>query len=338
VLYTPLPLGAMTHVSQPEIPTFHEYPYVVENHALLVFIRDLLELAHGDCEFSPRPLWPQGARAAVCVTGDVHDYTGIGLPDRADREYRDMLAYMDILEKEGLEGRATLFVSGAVAAAHPQEVGSAIERGYEVCPHTYKDRSYSSLGLGFDQQKDDVERSIAAFRSVSPGHMDSARGFRTHGYNSNGITRAVLDSLDYDHICDLQGWDPDDVWGDDSGCTARYLSLPQAARGPRGQALRLLEAPDTVANDHFVYRVYKMSPDQALAYYKRQFDRIYRLGGLFLVCWHPYIALSEAPGRDETFRAALRYMADHADVAMLQVKELTSWWRHRLDPQGSTTA
>jgi peptidoglycan/xylan/chitin deacetylase (PgdA/CDA1 family) len=331
VLYLPIPIGKAERVTQPDVPTFTEYPCPVANHALLVLIRDLIAYLCGPEAFDWPGLWPDGARCAVCITGDVHDYTGIGLPERADREHRDMVDYMDILAEQGMAGRATFFVSGQVAASHPDAIREGVRRGHELCPHTFSDCCYSSAGLGYAEQRRDIERCIGAFAAAVPGHASSRRGFRTHGYSSNQETRRALSDLGYDYIADLQSWDPNHLGPLGKSAPTRYLGLPQSFPGETGEQPRLLEVPDSIANDHFLYRVYGRTPEQTLEYYRTRFDDVYRLGGLFLVNFHPYISLKEGPGREETFRQIIRHVKSHPDIALLRVDELAGWWRERIE-------
>lgn len=327
IWYTPLVLGAMHWVTQPRIPTFTLFPYEVKNFALLIFMGSLFERLIGSEAGSSRTLWPAGAKTVVCITGDVHDYVGLGLGDREDREYRDMIDHMNILQQYGLEGRATYYISGAVVERHPEEMLQGFHRGYEMCPHTYKDTCYCSAGFDYKAQKEDVERCIRAFREIAPQFDDYAKGFRTHGYNSGHETRAALEQLGYDYIADMQAWEaaryshpgaPDGL--------ITYMALPQRAVGPRGRPLKLLEIPDSIVNDHFVYRIYGLSPEEALQFYKAEFDKVHRIGGLFQVNFHPYVSLKEAPGREQTFREVIQYMVSHDDVAFLRMDELCHYW------------
>jgi peptidoglycan/xylan/chitin deacetylase (PgdA/CDA1 family) len=332
VLYTPLCLGEMEWVVQPRVPTFRSYPYVAANHGILMLMRDMLAYLLGPEPWQSRPLWPGGARCAVVLSGDVHDYTGI--PGRANREHRDMIDNMNILREYGLDGKATFFISGAVVKKFPAEIREAMERGYEICPHTYQDTCYDSAGWGYREQMEDVRRCIGDFTFVAPETGDYRKGFRTHGYNGNYDTRLVLEHLGYDYLADMQAWEmgggtsrPD---APDSLVT--YTALPQQAADLRGRKLNLLEIPDTVANDHFVYRIAKMQPEEALAFYKGCFDRIYRLGGLFQTCWHPYVSLKEDPSRERVYREMIAYMASHPDVVFLRMKDLCRWWKDREQP------
>jgi len=327
-MYMPLLLGGMAWVVQPRVPTFTTYPYVVQNHALNMLIKAIWELMIGAGEFACKPLWPGGARCAVVLSGDVHDYEGI--EGRADREYRDMIDNADLLREFGLDGKATFFVTGAVARKFPAEILEALERGYEICPHTHGDTCYHNAGWDYARQKADIANCIESFRSIAPDVNDYAEGFRTHGYNSDYDTRLALENLGYRYIADLQGWETREAHTPD--CPDRlvtYVSLPQRAKDERGRQLDLLEIPDTVANDHFAYRISKMTAAEALVFFKAEFDRMYRLGGLYQTCLHPYVSMKEAPGREATYRALIAHIAGREDVVFLRMKELVDWWAER---------
>ena len=78
-----------------------------------------------------------------------------------------------------------------------------------------------------------------------------------------------------------------------------------------------MEIPDTVPNDHTLYRLFQLTPDEALTFWKARFDRIARLGGYFQTCLHPYISLFEAPGRKEAYVELLRHMQAKGAVFLL---------------------
>ncbi|MFC5653247.1 polysaccharide deacetylase family protein [Paenibacillus solisilvae] len=328
IVYTPLCLGEMEWVVQPRVPTFTEFPYVVRNNGIMLLIRDIFALTTGSDRFECRPLWQDGAKCVVVLSGDVHDYAQI--PGRADREYRDMIDNMNILREYGLDGKATWFITGDVARKFPEEVREAADRNYEICPHTHQDTCYSNEGWDYYTQKDDISRCIDSFKTTIPNIHDYAKGFRTHGYNSNYDTRLALENLGYDYIADLQGWELSGTYNrNQPDHVITYVSLPQYATDYRGRKLNLLEIPDTVANDHFVYRIEKMTPDQALAFYKEGFDRMYRLGGMFQTCLHPYISIKEDPERERVYRGLIEHMVSHENVVFLLMKDLCGWWKER---------
>ncbi len=333
VMYIPLCLGEMEWVVQPRIPTFTEFPYVIKNNGIAILMKDIYAYMAGSEQFAYKPLWPGGAQCVVVLSGDVHDYEGI--PGRANREYRDMIDNANVLREYGLDGKATFFITGAVATKFPDEIIEVLGRGYEICPHTHQDTCYSNAGWDYQKQKADICRCVASFRNIAPEVDDYCKGFRTHGYNSNYDTRLALENLGYEYLADLQGWEavgkynhgfPDNL--------VTYVTLPQHALDYRGRKLNLLEIPDTVANDHFVYRVKQMNAETALDFFKEGFDRMYRLGGLFQTCLHPYVSLKEGPGREEAYRELIQYMASHKNVVFMRMKDLSRWWNERETVKG----
>lgn len=326
VLVIPIPLDEMTWVEQPEIPFFQWYPFQVKNYALMRFVESLNEILETGLAFAP--LWPDGARTVVCITGDVHDYEGI--EGRFDREYRDMQYNCRLLEQFGLGGCASFYMSAIVAKRHPAEVAQTLSEGYEICPHTYIETQYLIENWSEERQEQDIKTCIETFRKAYPQSDVYCKGFRTHGYQSDFNTRTALENLGYDYLADLQAWECSGSYdpGFPEG-TVTYLGLPQHACDSRGRVLNLLEIPDTVGNDHFCYRLKGMNPEEALAFWKKEFDRIHRLGGLFQTCLHPYISIQEGEGREQTYRDLITYMHSFGDVKFMTMGELAAWWRKR---------
>ena len=326
VAWLATPAGSLNWVEQPEVPSFTEYPSALENLALIRFIGVMLHYAAPSLQL--KPLWPEGAKAVVCITGDVHDYEGI--EGRFDREHRDMLYNCDLLKSIGLEGKATFFVSGIVAQRHPEAIKEAVGRGYEIAPHTWRETQYLIENWTYEQQHQDIRACIDAFTLASPGYSGFRSGFRTHGYQSNLATRDVLEQMGYRYLADLQAWE---VCGEDNPGlpegSITYLALPQRAAGRRGRPLNLLEIPDTVANDHFLYRIMGKTPADALDFWKKSFDLCYRTGGLFQTCWHPYISIQEGEGREAAYRSLFEYILGHKDVLFMQMGSLCDWWIRR---------
>ncbi|MEM5767148.1 MAG: hypothetical protein AAGU32_02445 [Bacillota bacterium] len=327
ILYSPLNLSDFEYVLQPEIPFFKSNPFVVQNYALLRFIKAAL------VSLSPalpiRSLWPGNASCCVSVTGDVHDYSGI--PGREDREHKDMLTNCDLLRDLGLEGRAAWYCSAYIAERHPDTFKSAFSRGYEIQPHTYLETQYALEEWDFARQKNDIMRCYAAFDSVSNGNDIFRKGFRTHGYQSDFVTREVLDVNGSVYLADLQAWEtPDNLSRTAYEKGILYFGLPQKARGRNGRPLNLLEIPDTVPNDHVLYRLFHMTPEQSFDFWKARFDRILRLGGYFQTCLHPYISLFEAAGRKDAYIELIRHMKSKGAAFMLPIEVSQQFYRYSL--------
>lgn len=328
IMYVPIPIGAMEWVEQAIIPYFTDYPYILENNGILLLMRNMLQQVMDGENTIFEGLWPDNAKCVVCITGDVHDYPGI--KGREDREYNDMIYNFDLLKEYGLEGKATYYVCGAVANKHPEAVREGLERGYELCPHTYQETQYAQEKWNYGYQRADIEHCIEAFRDACPENIAYTRGFRTHGYLSDCITRKVLDDLGYEYIADMQSWEFTGKYnaGQPSDLVT-YVAYPQYAVDARGRRLKLLEIPDSFPNDHVVYRLKGWSPEEAFEFWKHEFDRIYRLEGMFQTCWHPYISLKEGDGREKTYRKMLEYMKMHDGVLFMTMSELCSWWKRR---------
>ena len=324
ILYTPFALGAMTEMYQPHTADSIDYLYAKQNHGLYLFIRSLLMSLTENYKY--REPWPDGTRCVVSITGDVHDYTGIA--GREDREWNDMRYNFDLLKEYGLEGKASYYVCGEVARKHPDVIREGLKRGFELCPHTFQETQYAIEKWDYNRQREDIIRCINAFENAAPGYDDYKKGFRTHGYQSNQTTRDALLDLGYEYIADMQAWETTGMYNPDfPEKLINFAAYPQfiSEEGNKG----LLEIPDTYANDHFAYRVMKMSPAQAFEFWKKQFDKAYHLGGLFQACLHPYISLKEDPEREKTYRGLIEYILSHSGVSFMTMREISEWWKKR---------
>lgn len=317
VIYTPLSLSDYSYVLQPEVSFLQSNPFVVKNYALLRFIKALLVTLCPSLKV--KELWPNNSRCVISITGDVHDYNGI--KGREDREYKDMMANCDILSDLSLEGRAAWYCSAHIATRHPKTFREAFSRGYEIQPHTYLETQYALENWDYKKQNDDLQRCYQAFEPTSGQRDIFRKGFRTHGYQSNYITREVLNSNECLYLSDLQVWEShDNLCKDAFEKGILYFGLPQKASGRNGRPLDLIEIPDTVPNDHVLYRLQNMSPVQAFDLWKSRFDRIARLGGYFQTCLHPYISLFEAAGRKQVYIELIKYMQSKGATFMLPLE------------------
>jgi len=273
-----------------------------------------------------RNIWSDGACCAVAISGDVHDYEGI--PGREDREFADMIYNMDLLRDLDLEGKATFYISAVIAERHPETIRQVVSRGYELSPHTYKDTSYTGEKWPYQKQLSDIALCHRTFNGVCPDTDIYKKGFRTHCYGSDSSTREALVELGVNYIADMAAWEtrenlPPEL--ENNGIL--YLGLPQTGYGYNNLPLQLVEIPDTVPNDHVFYRTWEYTPEKALAEWKRMFDRIYRLNGLFQTCLHPYISLKEEPAREKTYRDLLRYMQSFPGVVFMQMHDAADRFR-----------
>lgn len=327
LLYLPYTTFSLQSVLQPIVPFSPNNYFTVKNHGAVRLVKGLLATVNPALSF--RSIYPHGAASAISITGDVHDY--VGIPGREDREWKDMIYNIDIMRDLGLEGKAAFYLSAVVGKKHPVEISKALDRGYELQPHTYIETQYEVEKWDYARQLEDLTLCQTTLTSVYGKEGTFLYGHRTHGYQSNYITREALCTLgNVEYISDLQAWEVPDMLPAELQDTAiLYFGLPQKCYGINTRILPLVELPDTVANDHFCYRVYKFTPEQALAFWTSRFDRIYRLGGYWQTCLHPYISIQEAPGREETYKSLLRHMQSKSGVEFINPLELVRFYNQQ---------
>jgi len=327
LIYTPCTTTVFQDVLQPIVPYSPINYFTVKNHGAIRLLKALFTVLLPSISFTP--VFPNETKCAVSITGDVHDYSGI--PEREDREWDDMIHNMNLLKELGLEGKAAYYLSAVVCEKHPDIFCQALDRGYEIQAHTYVETQYEVEKWDYKRQFDDLALCQSIMTNIYGKEGSFVHGHRTHGYQSNYITReALFDLGKMEYIADMQAWEvPDMLSPELKDAAILYLALPQRCYGANSRMLPLLEIPDTVANDHFCYRVYKYSPDEALAFWISRFDRIYRLGGYWQTCLHPYIAIQEAPGREEAYISLIKHMQSKPGVAFINPLELVHYYRNK---------
>lgn len=327
LLYMPYTTFSLQYVLQPIVPFSPNNYFTVKNHGAVRLVKGLLATLNPALSF--RSIFPYDAACTVSITGDVHDY--VGIPGREDREWNDMMYNINILKDLGLEGKAAFYLSAVVGKKHPVEIIEALDRGYELQPHTYIETQYEIEKWDYTRQLEDLNLCRTTLTAVYGREGTFVHGHRTHGYQSNYITRDALYALgSFEYISDMQAWEVPDMLPPELKDTAiLYFGLPQKCCSANSRILPLVELPDTVANDHFCYRVYKYTPEQALAFWISRFDRIYRLGGYWQTCLHPYISIREAPGREETYKSLLRHMQSKSGVEFINPLDLVRFYQQQ---------
>ncbi|MFA6808440.1 MAG: DUF3473 domain-containing protein [Eubacteriales bacterium] len=142
------------------------------------------------------------------LTVDVEDWyqtedlrfekkTWSSFEDRVDYSTRLLL---DIFAESGL--KATFFVLGLVAAAHPDLVRDIVKQGHELADHSYNHEMVTKQGK--EEFREDIIRSKRTLEDISGVGINT---FRAPSWSINGKNLWALEVLEeegYKYDCSLQ--------------------------------------------------------------------------------------------------------------------------------------
>lgn len=257
--------------------------------------------------------WPGGARCAVALSFDSDHETnelrdgGKSIGRMSQGEYGARVGVpriLRLLESTGI--RASFFVPGVSALLHPDEQRRVVAEGHEIALHGWIHELNSQLPEAAERdlhfRAADALEKITGVRPV---------GMRTPSWDFSPATLKIERELGLLYDSSLMA-DDDPYELLEDGEPTGIVELPvEWIRDDavyfnmhRFQALRPYTAPQTV-----------------LDIFRREFDRAYAEGGLFLLTMHPHVIGYRS--RISILEELIRHMksqrdvwfATHADVA-----------------------
>lgn len=257
--------------------------------------------------------WPGGARCAVALSFDSDHETnelrdgGKSIGRMSQGEYGARVGVpriLRLLESTGI--RASFFVPGVSALLHPDEQRRVVAEGHEIALHGWIHELNSQLPEAAERdlhfRAADALQKITGVRPV---------GMRTPSWDFSPATLKIERELGLLYDSSLMA-DDDPYELLEDGEPTGIVELPvEWIRDDavyfnmhRFQALRPYTAPQTV-----------------LDIFRREFDRAYAEGGLFLLTMHPHVIGYRS--RISILEELIRHMksqrdvwfATHADVA-----------------------
>lgn len=150
------------------------------------------------------PKWPGGAEVAVCLTFDVDAEPGLlchgaqfsrRLTSLSEARYgvvRGIPRIIELLAEHGVV--ATFYVPGLTAEMHPDAIRAIVDAGHEIAHHGYAHAK--SEGLKEDEQREELEKGIAAIRQVT-GTVPA--GYRSPAWEVTPETFRMLDELGFEY-------------------------------------------------------------------------------------------------------------------------------------------
>jgi peptidoglycan/xylan/chitin deacetylase (PgdA/CDA1 family) len=255
--------------------------------------------------------WPDGYRAALCVSIDVDGRYGETNARNPDAFWIHQTAYdptgtarlLDLLADAGVSG--TFCWVGRVAEEGPDLVRRAIAEGHEVACHSWDHRAYN--GLGPDEQRADIERTreaLARIAGVAPV------GHKSPGWRYDEHTFPLLQTLGF-------AWAMDEPGGD-----LPYFQAPDPALPP------LVQLPPSWLYDDYPFFVDRMlTPAHASDFWREDLDQLRAEGKLMCLTLHPFVG--GRPGPSRAVARLLDHAIDAGDIWIARADQIAAWWREQ---------
>lgn len=257
--------------------------------------------------------WPGGARCAVALSFDSDHETnelrdgGKSIGRMSQGEYGARVGVPRILRLLATTGiRASFFVPGVSALLHPDEQRRVIAEGHEIALHGWIHELNTAV-----PEADERELHFRAADTLEKITGVRPVGMRTPSWDFSPATLKIERELGLLYDSSLMA-DDDPYEILENGEPTGIVELPvEWIRDDavyfnmhRFQALRPYTAPETV-----------------LDIFRREFDRAYAEGGLFLLTMHPHVIGYRS--RISILEELIRHMkaqqgvwfATHADIA-----------------------
>lgn len=264
--------------------------------------------------------WPEGYRAALCVSVDVDGRYGETNARTPDPFWINQTAY----DPTGLGRLLEIFADadvaatfcwvGRVAEERPDLVERAVAAGHEIACHSWDHRAY--VDLDRDAQRADVEQTRAALTRIAGV---APVGHKTPGWRYDAQTFGVLRELGFAWAMDEPGGDLPYVHPPDP---------PESSGGADPSSPALIHLPPSWLFDDYPFFVDRLlTPAQTFDFWREDLDQLRAEGKLMCLTLHPFVA-----GRPGPSRAVVRLL-DHAieagDIWITRADRLAAWWRER---------
>lgn len=259
--------------------------------------------------------WPNGFKAAACFTWDLDGESAAYFrnPDQARNQCGELVqrSYgpevgvwktLDLMNEYDI--KATYFVPGYTANTHPDAVEGILKGGHSIGLHGYM---HETMDLLSEKQESDMfDKSIRSLEKLTGYKPDI---FRSPSFELNRRTPSLLIKNGVRSDSSLMGDD--------------YPYVIDTEGGP------LIEIPVNWIMDDFEFWGHTKSnrqksisdPDTVLKLWKREFEGLYKAGGIFVLTMHPFVT-----GRWvylDTVRKLIEYIMDFPGTWITSVKDIT---------------
>ena len=264
--------------------------------------------------------WPEGVRAAACLSFDVDAEAAVLTKDIAAIKRMSPMSHQSygplvgvprilaMLERHGI--KSTFFVPGYTAHRYPQVVRSIVEAGHEVAHHSYFHEN--TVGMDAKTEADMIDLGLRALRDVAGV---TPAGYRAPMWEMNYHTPGLL--ADRGFVYDSSLMDSDHP----------YVLAVESSSGPAS----LVEVPISWGLDDWEQYAYLPgligtgvieSPSKTLEMWTLELEALHRLGAVFALTCHPF--LSGRPSRVEALDRLVERMKALPGMWITTVGEVAS--------------
>ncbi|HVF07796.1 MAG TPA: polysaccharide deacetylase family protein [Actinomycetota bacterium] len=259
--------------------------------------------------------WPDGKRAALCVTFDMDAEAAVLAVDEryarrpsimTHQQYGPVTAVprlLELLAELGL--RSSFFIPGFSAERHPGAVAAVLEGGHEVCHHGYLQRPPGLIDASTERAE--LERGLAA--------LDRIGGVRPTVYRAPWweTSDATFDLLvEYGFTCDSSLFDRDVPYRLQVG-DGELAEVPIAWALDDWEKYAFLPDPPTGSG-------VIEPPERVFDTWWEEIEASIEVGGCCVLTMHPF--LSGRPARARALRRLLERAAGVAELWIATVGEV----------------
>jgi peptidoglycan-N-acetylglucosamine deacetylase len=261
--------------------------------------------------------WPEGKRAALCVSFDMDAEAAVLAVDEAYASRPSIMSHqqygpvtgvprlLGVLRDVGV--RASFFVPGFSAERHPGTVAAIVEAGHEVCHHGYLHRPPGLIDAA--TERSELELGIKALERTA-GVRPTI--FRAPWWETSTATFGLL--LEYGFTCDSSLFDRDVPYrlGVDGG---ELIEVPVSWALDDWEKYAFLPDPPTGSG-------VIEPPSRVLETWWEEIQAYLEVGGCCVLTMHPF--LSGRPSRALALRRLLERAADLPDLWIATVGEVAA--------------
>ncbi|MEO8424338.1 MAG: polysaccharide deacetylase [Actinomycetota bacterium] len=261
--------------------------------------------------------WPDGKRAALCVTFDMDAEAAVLAVDErfsqrpsimSHQQYGPVTGVPRLLEMLGdLAIRASFFIPGFSAERHPATVAAIAEAGHEICHHGYLHRPPGLIDAA--TERSELELGLAALERIAGVR---ATIFRAPWWETSTATFDLL--LEYGFTCDSSLFDRDVPYRLGIG-SSELVEVPVSWALDDWEKYAFLPDPPTGSG-------VIESPARVQEMWWEEIEAYLEVGGCCVLTMHPF--LSGRPSRVRALRGLLERAATVSDLWIATVGEVAA--------------
>jgi peptidoglycan/xylan/chitin deacetylase (PgdA/CDA1 family) len=261
--------------------------------------------------------WPDGKRAALCVTFDMDAEAAVLAVDptfsrrpsvMSHQQYGPVTGIPRLLEMlEGLGLRASFFIPGFSAERHPGAVAAIAEGGHEICHHGYLHRPPGLIDAV--TERSELERGLEALERLA-GVRTTV--FRAPWWETSTATFDLL--LEYGFTCDSSMFDRDVPYRLGIG-SSEIVEVPVSWALDDWEKYAFLPDPPTGSG-------VIESPARVQETWWEEIEAYVEVGGCCVLTMHPF--LSGRPSRVRALRGLLEKASTIPDLWITTVGEVAA--------------